>query len=116
MPRRRSRRFSVCFRCFFRAGLARLPVDSRGPDDVIWTLQIGPRELLAILFSGIGIYLIITGLAAVRRIGFLLFRVKAAEPVLAKEAGGRLCRIVSNETIGGRGGEASGGLLLRGNF
>jgi len=55
-------------------------------DDAVWSLTIGSRELLAVLFAGTGVYLVLTELAALVRIGLLIFQVKAAGPVLSEVA------------------------------
>jgi len=59
-------------------------------DEAAWELQIGPRELLAILFAGIGVYLIITEVSVLVRVVLLIFQAKAAAHVLASEANSNL--------------------------
>ncbi len=60
-----------------------------GPEETVST-QASPRELLTILLTLLGVYLVITQGAQLARVLVLLFRVRAGSPVISEQSAAKL--------------------------
>ena len=55
-------------------------------DDIIWNVQLSARELLTVLLTAIGVYLVVIEGGAIVRLLFLMFEIKAGNHAIAETA------------------------------